>query len=659
MAGARADSGLTRAALQNRRVLGVVAGFGAVTLGEWVLGTSVAVHAYQVGGALAVGLVGFRFVPAALAGLWTTRLADRATRHRVLSLTAAARATTTAAAVIALALGLPFAFVIALVWVDAAAGSGYRPAQAALLPALVRSPGELTAATALVSNVKSSGQLIGALLGGLLVAGLPVAVAVACAALLYAVAVVATLGGRPAQSFTARPLGMSALRAGLGSLRESREARSIFAHACLRSLVRGLWLALAVVASVRFLSLGPSGFGDLMAAAAAGALIAIVVTARLVGNNRLAGWFALGLLLCGLPIVGTSVSSSPLPALLLMVVWGIGMSLSDVGAQTLLNRIVPGRSIGSLTGVMESGKLLIEGAGSLIAPLLLLAFGTRAAVFIAGAVVPIVVVAGSRGFARIDDRAVARLEVLELLRAVPVFGPLRVDALEGIAARLQLEHVPAGVEIVRQGDSNAHRWFLVAEGELVVEVDGFLVGELRRGSQFGERGLLRGVARSATVRAVDDVALYALEREDFLDAVAGVELEGPGRALPVQAERVDPATALAHAPLLQSLPPAVIAQVLEQGRVRAVDTGTAIVTSGELDDSYHVLLSGRAQVLIDGVARRDLHPGDAFGEIAVLHRIARTATVIAGERSETLAVDGEVIRAAVRARGGALAALAS
>jgi CRP-like cAMP-binding protein len=660
MAGAQnAGSGLTRSALENRRVLGVIAGFGAVTLGEWVLGTSVAVHAYQVGGALAVGLVGFRFAPAALAGLWTTRLADSAMRHRVLSLTAAARAATTAVAAIALVLGLPFGVVIVLVWLDAAAGSGYRPAQAALLPALARSPGELTAATALVSNVKSSGQLIGALLGGLLVAGLPVAVAVACAALLYAVAIMTTMGGRPSYSFATRPIGMSALHAGVGSLRESREARSIFVYSCLRSLVRGLWLALAVVASVRFLSLGPSGFGDLMAAAAAGALVAIVVTARLVGNSRLAGWFAVGLLLCGLPIVGTSLSSSAVPALLLMVAWGIGMSVSDVGAQTLLNRIVPGSSIGSLTGVMESGKLLIEGSGSLVAPLLLVVFGSRGGVFIAGAVVPIVVLAGSRSFARIDDRAVARLEVLELLRWVPFFTPLRVDALEGIAARLRLEHTPAGTEIVRQGDIGAHRWFLVAKGELVVEVDGFLVGELRRGNQFGERALLHGVARSATVRAATDVALYALEREDFLAAVAGVELDEAGRALPARPEQVDPATALAHAPLLQSLQPAVISDLVQQSRVHEVHAGTAIVTSGENDDTYHVLLSGRAQVLVDGVARRGLHPGDAFGEIAVLHRIARTATVIASDPSEVLTVDGEVIRAAVRGRGGALAALAS
>src|SRR5579859_5414365 len=93
MAGRQSKNpGLTRQALRNPSVRGVVAGFAGVTLAEWVLGTTVAVHAYGAGGALAVGLIGFRFVPAAAAGLFTVRLADHSQRHRVLSLTASARA---------------------------------------------------------------------------------------------------------------------------------------------------------------------------------------------------------------------------------------------------------------------------------------------------------------------------------------------------------------------------------------------------------------------------------------------------------------------------------------------------------------------------------------------------------------------------------------
>lgn len=176
----------------------IVAGFAAVTVAEWMLGTVLAVHAYSVGGALLVGLVGFRFAPAAIAGLWTTQLSDHPHRHRTLALSAGARTGVVCLAAAALALGLPFGIVIGLVWLDAAAGTPYRPTQAALLPELVRTPGELTAAASLISNVKTSGQLVGALIGGVLVAQFPITVAVTAAAGLYAVAVAAALLGESA-----------------------------------------------------------------------------------------------------------------------------------------------------------------------------------------------------------------------------------------------------------------------------------------------------------------------------------------------------------------------------------------------------------------------------------------------------------------------------
>jgi hypothetical protein len=62
-------------------------------------------HAYPVGGALLVGLIGFRCVPAAAAGLFTVRLAETRRQERVLTVTALTRAMVSGLVAGSLALG--------------------------------------------------------------------------------------------------------------------------------------------------------------------------------------------------------------------------------------------------------------------------------------------------------------------------------------------------------------------------------------------------------------------------------------------------------------------------------------------------------------------------------------------------------------------------
>ena len=86
---------------------------------------------------------------------------------------------------------------------------------------------------------------------------------------------------------------------------------------------------------------------------------------------------------------------------------------------------------------------------------------------------------------------------------------------------------------------------------------------------------------------------------------------------------------LQHVPMLRTLPLPSVEQ-LARGLVPLdVPAGTAVFNQGDLGDRYFVVESGEVEVVGDGRLVATLGPGEGFGEIALLRRTRRTATVVA------------------------------
>ncbi|HTQ18079.1 peptidase domain-containing ABC transporter [Mycobacterium sp.] len=113
---------------------------------------------------------------------------------------------------------------------------------------------------------------------------------------------------------------------------------------------------------------------------------------------------------------------------------------------------------------------------------------------------------------------IRRHELSDFLREYTAFADLPPEVLRLLLEGLVPKSVSAGEVVIRQGDP-AGAMYIVRNGRLRAYIDRDAKREqrsyLRRGDFFGEVSLLRGTDRTASVEAVSDCELWALEPELF------------------------------------------------------------------------------------------------------------------------------------------------
>jgi MFS family permease len=497
--------------------------FAGSMLGTWAYGIAVIVYAYEQDGAKAVGIVGMaRWVAAGIASPFAAILGDRYDRRWVMAGSDLVRAGLIGVAAVAVYADAPSVLVYVFATLVSVTSTAFRPAEAALVPRLAQTPEELTAANVSATTIESIGSFGGPALGGLLLAaqGPGAVFVVTAASLIWSAVLIARIppvAEAPSEALEGGAIA-DELLAGVRAVARDRRLRLVVGLFSMQTLVDGMLSVLIVVLALELLDTGQAGVGFLNSAIGIGGLLGAVAAAALVGRRRLAGDFGAGIFIWGVPLALVAVWPNQVFVLVLLGLVGVGNTLVDVSGMTLLQRAAPEDVLARVFGVLESLLLLTTALGALVAPFLLEALGTRGALIVAGALLPVLVVPAWPRLSAIDRATTIPAERLDIVRANPIFAPLPPPALEQLAGALQEVDYDTGREIVRQGDSG-DRFFLVVDGALDVEVDGRHVDTLGPGDSFGEIALLRDVPRTATVKTRTPVRLYALDRDAFLSAV--------------------------------------------------------------------------------------------------------------------------------------------
>jgi MFS family permease len=510
--------------LANKSLRRVQLAFAAFCMSEWGAWIALMVYAYQRGGATGTAAVSAtQLIPSAVVAPLGSIFGDRYRRDRFLFAGYCLQALALAAAGTAMVLDARELVVVLLAVPASAAMTLTRPAQSALLPLLVTTPDELTAANVASGVIESAGVLVGPAAAGAIIGLSGPGTAILAAGGLQMLAALAAWRIAPQRRPTGGISAERFLRGAIGGFRELArrpDTRVVVGLGGVASILVGACDVFYVVIAIGLLGLGPSVPGYLMAALGAGGLVGGGLALFRVGRGGLASAVGAGLVLLGVPIAIIGVSPSVGVAFSMIAATGAGLELGQVAGRTLLQRIVPDEVLSRVFGVIEGLYMAGLAVGSVGAAALVAAVGPRWTLVVAGALPAVAAVLAWPRLRRIEQHWVAPTEEIELVRSVPMFSMLPEEVVERLARMLVPVDEAMGTVVVRQGEAG-DRFYIVRSGDLDVAVDDRRVGTVGPGEGFGEIALLRDVPRTATVVARTDVVLAALERDPFLEAVTG------------------------------------------------------------------------------------------------------------------------------------------
>ncbi|MCX6041194.1 MAG: cyclic nucleotide-binding domain-containing protein [Caldilinea sp.] len=224
------------------------------------------------------------------------------------------------------------------------------------------------------------------------------------------------------------------------------------------------------------------------------------------------------------------------------------------------------------------------------------------------------------------------------LAQMPIFAQLPQAALQGLAQRMVLQHVPAGERVYRIGELG-DAFYLVESGEIELTAENAVgiveeTGRIGANGFFGELSLLTGQIRDEDATATRNTNLWVLPKAQ-LDEVA-IQNPAVGKALSqgvatrlASASRPQEELSLRQFVLLADLNPADLKQIVPLLHPMRYRAGEIIYRTSTPADTLYLVEKGTVRVQMLNGGAYLVGPGETLGERALITEQPHNTTVSA------------------------------
>jgi CRP-like cAMP-binding protein/rhodanese-related sulfurtransferase len=225
---------------------------------------------------------------------------------------------------------------------------------------------------------------------------------------------------------------------------------------------------------------------------------------------------------------------------------------------------------------------------------------------------------------------------IQLLRRFAPLEGLKRDNLAALAKKVNLQSLPAGRLLFKEGDADGRTIWLVS-GRVEIQENGRTLATIAGGTPEAAAALCPGSPRRAAARALEDIEYVYIE-SDLLDVALTWDHTGTYEVAELQQHFAvqsddDWMTILLKTKSFHRIPPANLQAIFQRLERVPYKAGDIVIRQGQEGDYFYVIVSGTCLVTREtplnrtGLKLAELGVADTFGEEALIADVKRNATV--------------------------------